>query len=398
MAGDRDRQLGNGGGWVGRAKPVSAISTTPRISLQIYLEASLACCAAHSFCPLPSQFIPAGKCKSLMSGYERPLLAVVPFLFHSVVMINALWLTTDAPTLARFRLPRHSVGQDFQGTFRQESKRTSIQITEHLAIFFPQFDAVICRAKLASVYRSQMESILGLTSQANKDELEGRPLTSLQSVILATGPFVFLWSTLRGYVSRNGPLSFARPLTRFNSQAYALFSLALAYLIVNDVFHFQDIEGFKSSDLAYIYHISKFYEYLDVFNLVASGTAIGSHMAFRHLTMPFLTYFRVLNASDWQLFAFLNCFHHFWMYSYFGGVSSFRPVLPLTGWLQLGAGIAPDIYYIVTQGQPEAAESKNRAISIMLLARYAMLFYEELKGSDARKAEIPEQRGNKKKQ
>jgi hypothetical protein len=226
--------------------------------------------------------------------------------------------------------------------------------------------------------------------------LENRPLTSLQSVILTTGPFVFLWSILRGYISRNGPLGFARPLTRLNSQLYALFSLALAYLILNDVFHFSELD-INSSDLAYAYHLSKIYEYIDVFNLVAAGTEIGPHMAFHHITTPFLTYFRVLNASDWQLFAFLNCFHHFWMYSYFAGISSFRPILPLTGWIQLGAGIALDVHYCATQGR-EAPEAKNRAISIMLMARYAMLFYEELKGTTAKKEKKTEEKSERAKQ
>jgi hypothetical protein len=221
-------------------------------------------------------------------------------------------------------------------------------------------------------------------------ETEARALTSLQSVILTTGPFVFLWSTLRGFIARNGPLPFAKFFTRVNSQIYALFSLGLGYLILNDVFHFHkelppSFSDLTTADLAYIYHLSKFYEYLDVFNLVAAGTQIGPHMAFHHVTTPFLTHFRVLNASDWQLFACLNCFHHFWMYAYFGGATLFRPILPLTGWLQLGAGIGLDVYYCVSQGR-DAPETRNRAISIMLLTRYAMLFYEELKGSESRKA------------
>jgi hypothetical protein len=226
---------------------------------------------------------------------------------------------------------------------------------------------------------------------------EGLPLTSLQSVILTTGPFVFLWSILRGYVTRNGPLGFARPVMQLNNQVYGLLSLALAYLILNDVYAFQPIDGVKSSHLAYTYHLSKFYEYIDVFGVVASGGEVGPHFGFHHITTPFLTYFRVLDASDWQVFAFLNCFHHFWMYSYFGGVSAFRPILPYTGWLQLGAGIALDVYYCVTQGR-EAPETTNRAVSIMLLTRYAMLFYEELKGSKAKKAAEAPQKGEKKQQ
>ncbi|EXJ66362.1 uncharacterized protein A1O5_10514 [Cladophialophora psammophila CBS 110553] len=224
---------------------------------------------------------------------------------------------------------------------------------------------------------------------------DDRPLTSLQSVILTTGPFVFLWSTLRGYVARNGPFRFARPVTRLNSQLYALFSLALAYLILNDVLHFQDLQQVvKSSDLAYIYHLSKFYEYIDVFNLVAAGTPINPHMAFHHITTPFLTHFRVLNASDWQLFAFLNCFHHFWMYAYFGGVTAFRPILRVTGWVQLIAGIGMDVYYFASHGQG-APEARNRAIGIMILTRYAMLYYDEIKTANGGKVDGAGQKGEK---
>ncbi|EXJ87246.1 hypothetical protein A1O3_04205 [Capronia epimyces CBS 606.96] len=139
--------------------------------------------------------------------------------------------------------------------------------------------------------------------------VEGKPLTSLQGVILTTAPFLFLWSTLRGHVERHGAFAVARTLIRLNSQIYVLFSLALTLL--------------------------------DPQRRVADPS-IGSYVAFHHLTTPFLTYFRVLNAVDWQLFAFLNCFHHFFMYAYFGGVSVFRPILPLTGWLRLGAAISLD--------------------------------------------------------
>jgi len=199
---------------------------------------------------------------------------------------------------------------------------------------------------------------------------------------MTSGPFIFFWSTLRAYVARNGPFSFARLVIRLNSQLYALFSLALSYLILNDVFHFQNFRQVKSADLAYIYHLSKFYEYIDVFNLSAAGSPISPHMAFHHITTPFLTYFRVLNASDWQLFAFLNCFHHFLMYSYFAGASEFRSILHVTGWVQLFAGIGLDIYYFATHG-PEHPEVTNRAISLVIMTRYAMLYYDERKGGNA---------------
>ncbi|KEF56888.1 uncharacterized protein A1O9_07078 [Exophiala aquamarina CBS 119918] len=236
-----------------------------------------------------------------------------------------------------------------------------------------------------------------------------RPLTSLQSVILATGPFIFLWSTLRRYVQRNGAFPLARTTTTLNSRLYAVFSLALACLILNDKLHFKPLEArmptsltLATCDLAYIYHISKVYEYIDVFNLVAAGKVIGPHMAFHHLTMPFLTHFRVLNVSgpdsDWQVFAALNCFHHFWMYAYFGGVGAFRSILPLTGWLQLGAGIAVDVLWLTRRGERrdeagdgDAPEARNRVICVLLLTRYAMLFYEELRSGSQQKEMKTEQ-------
>lgn len=228
-------------------------------------------------------------------------------------------------------------------------------------------------------------------------DVHQRPFTSLQSVILTTGPFVFLWTTLRNYIQRNGAQSFARTTTRLNNQLYSLFSLGLAGLILNDVFQCYPLgDGIKSNDLAYIYHLSKFYEYIDIFNLVAHGKVIGPHMAFHHLTTPFLTHFRVLNASDWQVFAFLNCIHHFWMYAYLGGVGLFRPILPFTGWLQLVAGIAVDVFWLSQNAKTENPEATNRLISVLLLTRYAMLYYEELNKGGAQKAASDEKLESKK--
>jgi hypothetical protein len=221
--------------------------------------------------------------------------------------------------------------------------------------------------------------------------VDERPLTSLQSVILTSIPFLVLWRILRGYVERHGPFSLAKSITRFNSQIYSLCSLGLALLILNDVFYFEQHENIESSNLAYIYHLSKFYEYIDVFNLVANGQSIGSHMAFHHITTPFLSYFRVLNASGWQLFAFLNCLHHFWMYAYFGGVSVFRPILPITGWVQLGGGIAFDVFYLAKNGL-QASESFNRSVAILLLTGYVVLFYQELRAGSQQKSKVAEKK------
>lgn len=219
-------------------------------------------------------------------------------------------------------------------------------------------------------------------------DIPQRPLTSLQSVILTTGPLVFLWTTSRRYIQRNGPLSIAQITTTLNNQLYSLFSLGLAGLLLNDVFQFHPLgDIIKTNNLAYIYHLSKIYEYIDIFNLVASGKIIGPHMAFHHLTTPFLTHLRVLNATDWQAFALLNCFHHFWLYGYFGGVAVFRRILPVTGWVQLVVGIGVDVFWLSQNWKNENPEATNRLISVLLLTRYAMLFYEELRTGRQQKQE-----------
>ncbi|KAK5446620.1 hypothetical protein LTS15_009552 [Exophiala xenobiotica] len=206
--------------------------------------------------------------------------------------------------------------------------------------------------------------------------VDERPLTSLHSVIFTSIPFFFLWRIVRGYVERHGPFSLAKSITCFNNQIYSLCSLGLALLILNDVFYFEQHENIQSSDLAYIYHLSKFYEYIDVFTLVANGQSIGSHMAFHHITTPFLTYFRVLNASGWQLFAFLNCLHHFWMYAYFGG---------------LVGGIALDVFYLANNGL-QARESFNRSVAVLLLTGYLVLFYQELRAGSQQKSKVAEKK------
>jgi hypothetical protein len=62
-----------------------------------------------------------------------------------------------------------------------------------------------------------------------------------------------------------------------------------------------------------VYHYSKFYEYLDIFLVILQGKSnmIGLHFAFHHLTTPWYTTMRVArHFRGWQVFAWLNAFHH----------------------------------------------------------------------------------------
>ncbi len=241
------------------------------------------------------------------------------------------------------------------------------------------------------------------------------PLTSLVSVILTTGPFLFTWSLLRQYTTRNGPSPIAAGLISVNNQVYAVFSALLSYLLIQSYTTSQSIipgqettvslpfnlsipyfnqSTFTISDLGRIYHYSKLYEYIDVFLLLAHGKVVGQYMAFQHLSTPYLTYFRVLNCSggDWRVFALANAVHQTVMYSYFGGLGQWLPWLRntklYTGWAQLILGIGTDAWWMWRTnigkelGPAETFkknddEATNRAIAVLLLLRYAMLRWAE---------------------
>lgn len=95
---------------------------------------------------------------------------------------------------------------------------------------------------------------------------------------------------------------------------------------------------------------------------------------------PYLTYVRFIhNHAGWGTFAGLNTLHHFFMYAYFGGVASFRRVLPFTGCLQLVLGIATDFYIIWVNLANNNGPVIPNLISIGLLATYLSLYLNELR-------------------
>jgi len=68
------------------------------------------------------------------------------------------------------------------------------------------------------------------------------------------------------------------------------------------------------------------------------------------------------------------------MYAYFGGVSSFRAILPFTGYLQLLVGITGEmliIYSKTNNSQPEPVWPN--IVSAGLLGTYFVLFTRELR-------------------
>jgi hypothetical protein len=108
--------------------------------------------------------------------------------------------------------------------------------------------------------------------------------TTLNTTILLTTIFIVAWSCTNRYVGKRGPIPAAHPAINLNNRICAIFSLLLAIAITRCLYQYH--EGAETQQkCAYIYHLSKFYEYIDVLLLQAQGISIGKHMAFHHLTV-----------------------------------------------------------------------------------------------------------------
>ncbi|KAF3403361.1 hypothetical protein DPV78_004422 [Talaromyces pinophilus] len=161
---------------------------------------------------------------------------------------------------------------------------------------------------------------------------------TFQGVFASTIFFVLAWLTTDRFVSYNGPVSFARTLIKINSWQYSFISFVLFLSIV------LTRDSPYSSWPRQAYHLSKFYEYIDILLVRASGGIIDLHFGFHHLTTPYFTYSRVIQHHlGWEIFAAFNTIHHILMYAFFGGAGFFRPILPWTGVLQLVAGVATEL-------------------------------------------------------
>jgi hypothetical protein len=180
-------------------------------------------------------------------------------------------------------------------------------------------------------------------------------LTTIPELLTFTLLCITTWLSLHLYVRDHGPIALARPMIKPNSWVYTIISLSMCLLIITVPESTTDTGTigeehpfFSAGYIRYIYHLSKFYEFFDILLVCAAGSPINLHFAFHHLTTPYLTFVRFLpgpsNHNDgWRAFAAANTFHHVLMYAYFGGASVLRPILPVTGTLQLLVGISVDL-------------------------------------------------------
>ncbi|KAK4451225.1 hypothetical protein QBC34DRAFT_295749 [Podospora aff. communis PSN243] len=155
-------------------------------------------------------------------------------------------------------------------------------------------------------------------------------------MLLQTTLFLTTWTTLHALVTLHGPFHSISPFMKYNSRFYSFLSLLLFFLIVTN-----------SPIAGEAYHLSKIYEYLDIFLVVLSGGKVGLHFGVHHTTTVWLTYVRVLPVGEnegWRWFGAANAAHHVGMYAYFGGWDgdTMRRVLVVTGQAQLVLGMVVD--------------------------------------------------------
>ncbi|KIJ23016.1 hypothetical protein M422DRAFT_276490 [Sphaerobolus stellatus SS14] len=128
--------------------------------------------------------------------------------------------------------------------------------------------------------------------------------TTLPPILVYSGFFAVSALLTHLYVKRNGPIPFATPLRTLNNALYASFSFYFAIQLSLSVYSWARLASFRypselevarslltetlpdRSDmrLRYIYHISKFYEFIDIILMIATGGNVGLMFGFHHMT------------------------------------------------------------------------------------------------------------------
>lgn len=205
---------------------------------------------------------------------------------------------------------------------------------------------------------------------------------------------------LTNHVLTKGPLSIAPYLIKYNSRVYSMASFLLFLAILSsfgtEIAETPDVSlntiicsqsTIKQDEIIrYLFHFSKFYEYVDIFNVLGAGGEVNAHFGIHHFTTPYLTYARVIkHPAGWKIFAVLNTFHHALMYAYFGGAAAFSEIIVYTGCLQLGVGIFIETYEILRNwegGNKDCGGSDAlwaNVLAAVLLSTYALLFSGDLR-------------------
>ena len=121
-------------------------------------------------------------------------------------------------------------------------------------------------------------------------------------LLYTTSILSFLFASfIKSRVQRKGPVSFASALIKYNSLFYAVVSLYLFIGILISIW--TEISQTTNPSLRtvicshstfstdhalrYLYHFSKFYEYVDIFNVLAVGGVVNTHFSVHHFTVSY---------------------------------------------------------------------------------------------------------------
>ena len=121
-------------------------------------------------------------------------------------------------------------------------------------------------------------------------EILFRLFTSFWTVLASTVIFVYCALAVQKHVRIHGRSPLASRVIKVNSYLYSVASLCfcLAIILSSDPapesLKLWD-DGRADEVQRQLYHFSKFYEYLDIILVLASGGSVGLHFAFHHLTV-----------------------------------------------------------------------------------------------------------------
>ncbi len=200
--------------------------------------------------------------------------------------------------------------------------------------------------------------------------------SNLASYLLVAQTLLFLgaWAVLDRRVKKHGPIPGMQRVTLIHNRIYALLSLIILVFIASPA---------HEQTARYLFHASKFYEYLDILSVCAKGATINLHFGFHHLSTPYFTFFRVLQHSQgWQLIAAMNALHHVLMYAYFGGAGFIRPLLDVTGSAQLIGGLGGDLWILGRKMQAGNDAIWPNLFGIGLFSIYLVLWVREIRTRD----------------
>ena len=207
---------------------------------------------------------------------------------------------------------------------------------------------------------------------------EERPLTDPRSIAVSSVSLVVGLCLIK-VLSRNPAVArIAQRVSVVHNRSYSLMSAALALVLLFPR------SMVPALDQGYAYHLSKFYEYLDLIFFRLAGRRIPWGFAVHHLTTPYWTYLRCISGprgDSWKAFGVLNALHHAMMYANFGGIKRFKPVLKYSQSAQLGVGLGVETWCII-RSNGGLGDIAPHVVAGCLLLVYAAFFIKEYLAGD----------------